>query len=491
MPDTAPGLESSLADDIARGRRQQARRRTAAALVVLAAAVVVAVLTIVLDWGWSAWIAALAIAAVALIVASRRSSPVLRTAAVVAAVALVAAGVLVVRIPPITSAGWKIGADVHLIAANDTIAVTLDSATQALQGRAIADGRELWKNSFASSGRVQWKQLGADAVLLYGDSGSSERANQAAVLSIADGKTRWQQDVGQQEPFTTNDKVVVFTGDETTTGLDVQTGKKLWTHAGGATAGSGGQSSYNVHRWVPRSDWIVVTGPKSTPVAVLDAHTGQVAAGVQPKGNDFVLAGKTFIEFSYVRDGRRLAKGTPLAGGRSWQTEFSRPRVGEVLDVVGGQARALHDKKAAYLDPENGNLREVALADNWSVNWFNGVVGGRYVAVEQRDRQHRVAARAVVDTVTGQLVNLDGPGYQVALRIEQFAGETTISHTTVVDAVGAESDRYVLIADGAEQGQVSAASGGDDDDDDDDDRSFASAGEVVQVNNRILALRKD
>lgn len=482
MPDTAPGLESSLADDIASGRQQQARRRTIAALAVLAVAVVAAVLTIVLDRGWTAWIAALAVAAVALTVASLRYGPVLRIAAVVAAVALVAVGVLVVRTPPITAAGWKIGPDARLIAADDNIAVILDQDTHTVRGHAIADGREVWKNSFGSSGTVRWQQLGADAVLLYGDSGSSRPDNQAAVVSITDGKSRWQQDVGQQRPFTTNDDVVVFTGDETTTGFDLQTGKKLWTHARGATAGSGGQSSYNVSRWVPRSDWIAVAGgPRSKPVAVLDARTGQVAATVKPADNDFVIAGKTFIEFDYVKNGRRLAKGTPLAGGRSWQAEFRRAKVDELLDVVDGQARALYDTKAVYLDPETGNLREVPLDDRWSPNRFNGRTGGRYIAVEQRDRDRNVVAWAVADTVTGKLVKLDGPGQPVELEIEQFSADMSISHTTVVDAVGAESHRYARIADGAEQGQVSAT----------EDRRFESAGDVLQLGDRILALRKD
>lgn len=460
---------------------QQVRRRTVAALAVLAVAIVAAVLTVVLDWGWTAWIAALAIAAAALTVASLRYGPVLRIAAAVAAIALVAVGVLVVRIPPITAAGWKIGPDTLLIAADDNLAVILDQDTHAVRGHAIADGREVWKSSFGSSGTVRWQQLGADAVLLYLDSGSSLRDNQASVISIADGKTRWQQNVGQQTPFTTNDDVVVFTGDQTTA-FDLQTGKKVWNHAGGATAGSAGQSSYNVSRWVPRSDWIAVaSGATSRPVAVLDAHTGKVAATVKPADNDFVIAGKTFIEFDYTKFGHRLAKGTPLAGGRSWQADFRRAKVDEVLDVVDGQARALYDTKAVYLDPETGNLREVPLDNGWSPNRFNGRTGGRYIAVEQRDRDRNVLAWAVTDTVTGKLVKLDGPGQPAELEIEQFSAGTSISHTTVVDAVGAESHRYARIADGAEQGQVSATT----------DRRFESAGDVIQLGDRILALRKD
>ncbi len=487
MPDTAPGLESSLADDIARGKQKRARRRAVAALVVLAVAVAVAILTIVLDWGWYVWIAALVIVTVALAAASLRYGLVLRSAAVVAAVALVAAGVLVVRIPPITSAGWKIETGTRLIAADDDIAVTLDPATHTVRGRAIADGREVWKNSFGSSGTIRWEQVGAGALLLYADSGSSPRSTQAAVISITDGKTRWHQDVGQQEPFTANDEVVVFTGTgtgtETTTGIDLQTGKKLWTHAGGATAGSGGQSGYNVRRWVPRSDWIAIAGgPRSTPVAVLDARTGQVAAQLQPAaGNDFVIAGKTFIEFGYVRNGRRQAKGIPLAGGRSWLAEFRRSNAHELLDVVDGQARALYDTRAVYLDSETGTVREVALEDDWSVDWYHGGIGGRYIAVEQRDRERDVVARAVADTTSGELVQLDGRGQPVALTIEQFSGDTAISHTTVVDAVGAKSARYARIVEGAEQAHVSTDGNG----------HSESAGDVIQVDGRIVALRKD
>ncbi|GAA3563196.1 PQQ-binding-like beta-propeller repeat protein [Kribbella ginsengisoli] len=450
-------------------------KRTAA-LVVLAVAVAAAALTIVLDWGWSAWIATLAIAAVALIVATWRSRPVLRTAAVVAAVAVVAAGILVVRVPPIRSAGWESGSDTRLIAADDQLAVLLNQKTHAVQGRAISDGREVWKNSFGSSGTVRSQQLGTDAVLLYGD-------NQASVVSLADGKTRWQQDVGQQEPFTTNGDVVVFSGDKTTTGVEVQTGKKLWTYSGEATAGSGGQSSYNPRRWVPRSDWIVIRGDsESAPVTVLDARTGQVAATVQVKSNDFVVAGKSFVEFGYTKLGRRLAKGTPLAGGQPWQTEFGRSNGQESLDVVDGKARALYDTKAVYLDPGSGTVREVPIEDDWSVNWFNGGFGGRYVAVEQRDRDRSVDAWAVADTVTGKLVNLAGRGQTVDLSIEQFSNDTAISRTTVVDAVGAKSDRYAWITDGAEHGRLSTPGSR---------QRVESAAGVVQLGQRILVLRKD
>lgn len=299
-------------------------KRTAA-FAVLAVAVVAAALTIALDWGWYAWIAALVMAAIALTVASLRSKPVLRTAAVVAAVALLAAGVLVVRIPPVKSAGWKAGEDTLLIAADDKLAVTLNQETHAVQGRAIADGNEVWKNSFGSSGRPRSQQLGGDSVLLFGDTGSSQRDTQAAVISIADGKTRWNENVGQQEPFTTNGEVVVFSGNKTTTGLEVQTGKKLWTFAGEANAGSAGQSSYNPRRWVPRSDWIVIRdGARTAAATVLDVRTGRVAATVRAAGNDFVVVGKTFVDFGYAKNGRRLAIGTPLAGGRSWQVEFGR-----------------------------------------------------------------------------------------------------------------------------------------------------------------------
>jgi hypothetical protein len=450
-------------------------KRTAA-LVVLALAVAAAILTIVLDWGWSAWIAALAIAAVALIVATLRSRPVLRTAAVVAAVAVIAAGILVVRIPPITSAGWEAGSDALLIAADDKLAVTLNQETHALRSRAISDGREVWRNSFGSSEAVRWQQLGTDAVLLYGD-------DQASVVSISDGKTRWGQDVGQQEPFTTNGDVVVFSGNKTTTGVELRTGKKLWTYAGEATAGSGGQSSYNARRWVPRSDWIVIRGGSgSAPVTVLDAGTGQVAATVRVKSNDFVVAGKSFVEFDYTKLGRRLAKGTPLGGGQPWQAEFGRSNSQESLDVVDGKVRALYDTKAVYLDPESGALREVAIEDDWSVNWFNGGFGGRYVAVKQRDRDHVVNAWAVADTVTGKLVDLAGRGQTIDLTIEQFANDTAISRTTVVDAVGAKSDRYAWITDGADHGRLSTTGSR---------QRVESAADVVQLGQRILVLRKD
>ncbi|WP_433006703.1 hypothetical protein [Kribbella sp. CA-294648] len=457
-------------------------KRTAA-FAVLAVAIVAAALTIAFDWGWYAWIAALVIAAVALIVASLRSRPVLRTAAVVAAVAIVAAGVLVVRIPPVTSAGWKAGEDTLLIAADDKLAVTLNRQTHAVQGRAIADGDEVWKKSFGGSGSVRSQQLGEDSVLLFSDSDSSQRTNQAGVISIADGNTRWNQDVGQQEPFTTNGDIVVFSDNETTTGIEVTTGRKVWTHAGEVSAGSGGQSSYNPRRWVSRSDWVVIRGSgRTAPATVLDVQTGRVAATLRATGNDFVVAGKSFIDFGYAKNGRRLATGTPLAGGRSWQAEFGRSNSQELLDVVDGKARALYDRRAVYLDPETGEVREVPLVARWSVNWYDGRVGGRYVAVEERDRDHKVKAWAVADTLTGKLVDLEGRGQTVELTIARYSSDTAIARTTVVDAVGAKSNRYTWITDGTGRGELTTS---------DTNQRVEFAGPAAQLGDRITVLRKN
>ncbi|TCO44381.1 putative pyrroloquinoline-quinone binding quinoprotein [Kribbella antiqua] len=480
MPDALPGLEFSLAEDIAKGRQQRARRRTIAAFVVLGVAVVVGILTVVLDWGWIAWIAALVIAAVALTVVSRQLSTVQRIGAAVAAVAVIVAGVLVVRIPPIAPHGWTVDEGVSLVAAHDGIAVTLDRGTHALRGRATTDGREVWTSSFFSSGRADWKQLGEDSLLLFDDD------SKAAVISIADGKTKWQQDMPDQQPFTANDNVIVFSSDATTTGFDLRTGKKLWTHPGGATAGSGGQSGYNPRRWVPRSDWIAVDGGPNTsgrPVAVLDARTGRVAAAVHPKSSDFAIAGKTFVEFGYD-EARRAAKGTALAGGRSWVSPFVRGSVTEVLDVIDGQARALYGNKAVYINPGNGHLREVEFKDDWSVNWFDGRVSGRYVVVEKRDYESKLEAEAVADTVTGELVSLEGRGRPVDLQIEQLSDDTAVAQTSVADAVGAESTRYTLIDDGAAQGQVSMPTAG-------GRGSFETAGRLFRSGRRIVALQKD
>lgn len=119
--------------------------------------------------------------------------------------------------------------------------------------------------------------------------------------------------------------------------------------------------------------------------------------------------------------------------------------------------------------------------DGWSVNWFSGGVGGRYVAVEQRDRDRKITAWAVADTVTGKLVNLDGRGQPVDLAIERYSGDTAISRTTVVDAVGAESERYAWITAGAEHGQLTTPGSS---------RRVDSAGTAVQIDNRIVVLRK-
>jgi hypothetical protein len=485
MPDTAPGLAAELAADIAKGRRQRVRRRTVAALVVLAVAVILGVLTVALDWGWVAWMWAVVLAAIALVVTSFRFRPVLRTAAVVAAVALVAAGILLVRIPPIVQAGWTVDEYVRLVAAAGDVAVTFDPGTGTFQGRGSSDGDEVWKSESFGLSRVKSQPLG-DAVLVY--SGSDLHHGQAAIVSIADGRIRWKQDVGDQTAFTANDDVVVFTSDTTTTGLDLRTGSKVWSYAGGATAGSGGQSSYELQRWVPRSEWIAVDGPKSKglPTAVLNAGTGQVAAAVHATSNDFVIAGQTFIGFGYDKQEHRIAQGTPLAGGRAWSAEFSHPGIKEALDVVDGKARALYSNQAVFITPETGAIQEVRIKDDWSVAWFGGRIGGRYAVVEQRDRDHKVIAQSVADTVSGDVLKLAGRGRTVDVDLAQFSADKAILHTSVVDAVGGDSDRYTVIENDA--GKVSISTP---DADGFADEHVDWSGDVIQVNQQVIPLAGD
>lgn len=489
MSDTAPALAAELAaelaDDIAKGRRQRVRRRTVAALVVLAVAVVLGVLTVALDWGWFAWRLALALVAVALVVTSLRFGLVQRIAAVVTAVAVVAAGVLLVRIPPIAQAGWTVDEYVRLVAAAGDLAVTFDPGTGTFQGRATSGGDEVWKSeSFGRSG-VQAQQLG-DAMLVY--FGSKQQRGRAAIVSIADGKTSWKQDVGGQTPFTANDDVVVFTSNTTTTGLDLRTGSKIWSYAGGATAGSAGESSYLLHRWVPGSEWIAVDGPKSKglPAAVLDVGTGQAAASVHTTSNDFTIAGQTFIAFGYDKQGNRVARGTPLAGGRTWSAEIPHSNVPEVLDVVDGKARALYSNQAVFITPETGALQQVPIKDDWSVAWFAWRVGGRYAVVEQRDRDRKVIAQSVADTVSGDVLKLTGQGRAVDLELAQFSTDKALLHTDVVDAVGGDCDRYTVIENDAGKVSISTRNA-----DTFADEHVDWAGDVIQVNQQIIPLVGD
>ena len=487
MPDTAPGLDTTLAEDIAKGRRLRVRRRTMAALVVLATAVILGVLTVTLDWGWVAWGLSLALAAIALIVASLRFGLVQRITAVVTAAALVAAGVLLVRIPPIAQAGWTIDEDIRLVAAAGDIAVTFDPGTGTLQGHQRSNGDEVWKSESFGPSSVKTQSL-EDAVLVYSD--SERHHGQAAIVSIADGKTSWKQDVGDQTPFTANDDVVVFTSETMTTGLDLRTGRKVWSSPDRATAGSGGQSSYNPRRWVPRSEWIVVDGPKSKrlPAAVLDVGSGQLAAVVQAKSADFVIAGQTFIEFGYEKSGRRVAHGTPLAGGQTWSAEFPRPDFRELLDVVDGKARALYSNRAVFITPESGALQQVPIKDDWSVAWLAGRISGRYAVVEQRDRDHKVVEQRVADTVSGDILKLPGRGRTLDLELTSTnEAAKAILHTSVVDAVGADSDRYTLIENGKDHVNISTPDAG---------RAFTdgqanSAGAIIQVGRRIIPLSND
>jgi hypothetical protein len=153
-----------------------------------------------------------------------------------------------------------------------------------------------------------------------------------------------------------------------------------------------------------------------------------------------------------------------------------------VLEVVDGKARALYDRQAVFVQPETGEVREVPLVDRWSVNWYDGRVGGRYVAVEERDRDRKVTAWAVADTVTGKLVDLEGRGQTVELTIAQHSGDTAISRTTVVDAIGAKSNRYTWITDGTDHGELTTS---------DSNQRVEFAGTAAQLGDRIAVLRKD
>ncbi|TDU82419.1 putative pyrroloquinoline-quinone binding quinoprotein [Kribbella voronezhensis] len=487
MPDTAPGLDTELADDIAKGRRQQARRRTVAALVVLAVAVVLGVLTVALDWGWVVWRLSLGLAAIALAVASLRLGRLHRVAAVITAVALVAAGVLLVRIPPIAQPGWTVGEHIRLVAAAGDVAVTLDPSTGRLQGHQRSNGDNVWQSESLGLSDLELHRLGGDGLLVY--SGSERHHGQAAVVSLADGKTTWRQDVGDQAPFTANDDVVVVTSEVMTTGLDLRSGRKVWSTPGRATAGSGGQSSYSPRRWVPRSDWIAMESPtsKRLPATVLDAGTGQPAAVVRAKSADFVIAGATFIEFGYDQKGRRIAQGTPLAGGRPWSAELPHSSVKELLDVVDGKARALYSNQAVFITPETGAVQTVRIEDDWSVAWFAGRIGGRYAVVEQRDPDHRVTAQTVADTVTGDVLRLPGRGHAVDLELAEFSADKAFLHTSVVDAVGGDADRYTVVEKDSAQVAITVPDGipGS------ADEHFDAADDVIQVNRRIVPLAND
>jgi hypothetical protein len=234
-----------------------------------------------------------------------------------------------------------------------------------------------------------------------------------------------------------------------------------------------------------------VDGPKSKrlPAAVLDAGTGQVAAVVQAKSADFVIAGQTFIEFGYEKRGRRVAQGTPLAGGRTWSAEFPRQDFKELLDVVDGKARALYSNQAVFISPDTGALQQVRIKDDWSIAWFAGRIDGRYAVVEQRDRDHKVVAQSVADTVSGDALKLTGRGRAVDLELAQFSADKAILHTSVVDAVGGDSDRYTVIENDA--GKVSISAPDADGRSGSADEHFAAAGDVIQVNQKVIPLPGD
>lgn len=479
MLESAEERRADLAAEIARGRVQRTRRRTARAAAALAAAVVLGALTVVFDWGWVAWSSVLAIAALALVVTSLRFGTAVRIVAVLAAAALVAVGVVAVRIPPILPPGWTVDEDEHIIAAEGDVVVVLDSDDNTMRGLASADGDELWAADPQLVGTPGSQSLG-DVVLVYSDNPSGSAV--AAVVSVVDGKIHWRRDIGELDPLSANDDVVVFTSDAETTGLDVGTGRTVWTHPGVATTGSGGNRD-SPRRWAPREQWAAVkSGPDSRypAMTVINARTGKTAATVHPTSNDFVIAGDTFIEFGYAQQ-RRVIKGTALAGGRSWVKEYNYDGNNRLFDVVDGKARVLRTDKAAFIDSVTGDVQETAIEEGWSVDWYSGTVGGRYTLVEQRDRDHRVTARAVADTVKGGLLAPKGPGTVTDARIAKISGESMVLHEDVVDAVGAESERYTFVDNGAFRGQAALP---------EVVEGFSSVSNVVQVDGHVVVLDK-
>lgn len=463
---------------VARGRAERSRRRTIWAAAVLAATVLLGVLAIVFDWGWIAWGMALTGAALALLAFSLRFGPVLRIMAVVVVAALVAAGIVAIRIPPLLRAGWSLGEDERVVAVLGDVVIVLDDHQHRLRGRASADGDERWAGDPLPAGALRSATDLGELVLIH--SAKAGGGSEAAVVSAADGKVRWRRDTAELSPFTANGEVVVFTSKAGSAGLDLGTGRTVWSHPGRPEAGSGGNRSHP-KQWIPRSEWLAfATTPDSRhpALSVINARTGTTATTVRPDSDDFLIAGDTFIEFGFART-RRVIRGTALAGGSSWVKEYDYDGSARLYDVVDAKARVLRDDKAAFIDPATGDVQETAIEDGWEVDWSNGEVDGRYALVARRDRDRRIAQRAVADTVKGGLLTPKGTGTVADARISNTAGGSMVLHEDVVDAVGGKSERYTFVADGAFRGQAALP---------EVVETFRSVGDVVQVDGRVVVL---
>jgi outer membrane protein assembly factor BamB len=407
--------------------------------------------SLVLDLGWVAWIAALVLvgAAVVFTLGRTRASAIV---GLVVAAAIVAGGILVVNVAPPLPAKWIVLPDftapganesILLVGLNTDVVVVLDDDKPALVGYDF-EGHQLWSNSAANSGGYRYGVLAGASVVTYPAGGS---AGGASVVSIATGETEWSVELGEAEPFSANDEVIVFADTDRTFALDRQTGDPVWSLGFEPTATSEGQSSYSHRRWTSHADWVVVRDVEASQLLVVNSRTGDIATAFPEDVfiTDWAIAGDTLLTFGFEDLGERFVKGTPLTGGAEWKSPIHDFHTGAFYEAIGSDLRIVGDARVEWVDGETGDTRTVEIPAGWSfARVYSGIDGAMSLVAKRRDSEGSVTAVGVFDSVTGAFTQLEATLAGDA-QVQEATPAGTLLSLPYVDAVGGEHQRLVLV----------------------------------------------
>lgn len=417
------------------------------------AGLAVGVASLIFDLGWVLWILALAAFGVAVLCGLSGTRP-SALVGLVAAGAIVIGGIFAAGAAPPLPKDWTVlpafaphdddDDEVYEVGRDDDVIVMIDRAKDALIGYAL-DGDPLWTNEEANAGGHRDAVFAGASVLTYPD----DDRGSAISVSTASGETEWSTEVAGAAPFSDNDDVIVFAGDDSTFALDRQTGAHVWELAADVTANSEGASGFDPSRWTSNVDWLVVRDPEPGQYQVVDSRTGESVAkfGNDETLVDWAIAGDTLFTFDYDDSGRRIVVGTPLDGGEGWTTQVDELNGGVTYEPVGADLRMLGRSSVQWLEGETGELTTFQLPTGWSfTRMWNGIDGARSLAAESRDSDDELVGVGVFDSRTGDLTEVDG-SFAKEPAVEGVTPTGTLVSLPYLDAVGGKHDRTVLVAD--------------------------------------------
>jgi hypothetical protein len=370
------------------------------------------------------------------------------------AAAIIAAGFLTVNLAPPLPQLWIGQPDfspddgddsASVVGRDDEVVVVLDHDRPALIGYDL-EGNELWSNGAANSGGSRAGVFLATSVLTYPRSGNS---GGISLVSTASGETEWSTEVGDAEPFSANDDVVVFADTDRTFALDRATGEPLWELDFEPTASSEGRTSYSPRRWTAHTDWVVVRDVDASELLVVNASTGDIVTGFPEDVfvTDWAIVADTLVTFGFEDTGQRFANGTALAGGEDWTTEIHDFHVGAFYEPVGSDLRIVADFHVEWIDGATGKATTLELPTGWQfANMSTGIDGARSLVAEQRESDGTVTGVGIFDSVSGDFTEIEG----TVTRNPQVLGVTptgTLVSLPYLDAVGGKHNRVVLVPD--------------------------------------------